>query len=373
VPVPVQNARVLRFIALLAVLVAAGFFIGRHFAKNRGTAQTAHKQLSQRDTADKQPTPEFNTDSPASVLARIFDRLRAGNLRPGELSALRAMLLAADPHEAMSAILAFLATGQDARTGETFGIGKGGALDGAPTFRVMLLDVLGRIARDSQSDDADKFSRALLTRKTSADEWAIALRNIAWSAPDDRAFLAEKMREMLAYQPWRQQPGAGFLEAFDIIVFTRNPAFAVDLATLATSEDDATKRAAAAAMDRLSEMAPLDVMNWLNANPAEFAERPFLRADYFSKADLSQPQQRQAVETYLARADVTLAEKEKLLTVFASPGSFVGDTLVTAPPPPDDPPQRAAALRTTIADWIKGNRFPSLNAPLAQLQQRLAE
>ena len=178
---------------------------------------------------------------------------------------------------------------------------------------------------------------------------------------------------MLDYQPWRQRPGAGFLEAFDVIVFTRNATFASDLAALATSEDDAVKRAAAAAMDRLSEMAPLDVMNYLNGHPAEFADRPFLRADYFSKADLSQAQQRQAVEAYLARPDVTAAEKGKLLSVFASPGTFVGDTLVTQPSVADDPPQRTAGLRAAVGDWLKGNRFPDLAGPLAQLQRRLAE
>ena len=311
--------------------------------------------------------------SPADLLSQIFDRLRDGSLQPGDLAAMRRILLAADPHEAMAAILGFLATGRDARTGESFAMQKGGGLAGAPTFRVMLLDLLGRIARDAGSDDALAFSRALLTRKTSADEWAIALRNVAWAAPEDRAFLAEKMHEMFAYQPWRQQPGAGFLEAFDLIVFTRDVTFAADLAAMTTGEDDATRRAAAAAMDRLAEMAPLDVMNYLNGHPAEFAERPFLRADYFSKADLSQPPQRQAVEAYLARGDVAVAEKDKLLSVLASPGSFVGDTLVTDPPPADDPPQRAAALRAAVNDWLNGNRFPDLRGPLAQLQQRLAE
>ena len=81
----------------------------------------------------------------------------------------------------------------------------------------------------------------------------------------------------------------------------------------------------------------------------------------------------QAVEAYLARADVAAEEKAKLLAVFASPGSFVGDTLVTEPAAADDPPQRAAGLRTAVGDWLKGSRFPELTAPLLQLQQSLAE
>ena len=368
-----QIARALRFVALVAALVALGYFTGRHFRNAGGDSNVLQSVIAPHDAKPAAHVAEYRTDSPANMLTRIFDRLRTGNLQPGDLAAMRRMLLAADPHEAMTAILSFLTTGQDARTGETFGIQKGGGLAGAPTFRVMLLDLLGRIAREAESDEAATFSRALLTRKTSADEWAIALRNVAWSTPEDRTFLTAKMREMLDYQPWRLQPSAGFLEAFDVIVFTRNAAFAADLAAMATSEDDAVKRAAAAAMDRLSEMAPLDVMNYLNGHPAEFADRPFLRADYFSKADLSQFQQRQAVEAYLARPDVAVAEKDKLLSVFASPGTFVGDTLVTQPSAADDPPQRTAGLRAAVGDWLKGNRFPDLAAPLAQLQQRLAE
>ncbi len=368
-----DSARVFKFTALVALLIAAGFFLGRYFRRGENEAKNPARTASARGAQSGANAPEFHTDSPANLLTRLFDRLRAGNLQPGDLAALRRRLLAADPHEAMAAILSFLGTGQDARTGEGFGLQKGGGLAGAPTFRVLLLDLLGRIARDAGTDDAGTFSRALLTRKTSADEWAIALRNVAWSAPEDRDFLAAKMREMLAYQPWRQQPGAGFIEAFDVIVFTRNATFASDLSALATSEDDAVKRAAAAAMDRLSELAPLNVMNYLNGHPAEFSERPFLRADYFSKADLSQFQQRQAVEAYLARADVAVAEKGKLLSVFASPGTFVGDTLVTQPGAADDSPQRIAGLRSAVSDWLKGNRFPDLTGPLAQLQQRLAE
>jgi hypothetical protein len=217
------------------------------------------------------------------------------------------------------------------------------------------------------------FSRALLDRKTSADEWAVALRNIAWSTPSERGFLSAKIREMLTYQPWRQQPSGGFLDAFDVVVFARDVTLVPDLGEMVSSEDESLRRAAAAAMDRLSEMAPLDVMTYLNGHPAEFADRPFLRADYFSKADLSNAPQRQAVETYLGRPDVSVAEKGKLLAMFTNPGTFVDDTLVTERPAAEDPPQRIAGLRTAVTDWLKGNRFPELANSLAQLQERLAE
>jgi len=368
----VKSARLLLYAGLIAAFAIAGFLIGKYMRADRGGArQPEAKAAAAKPGEDLDHAPEADR-SPAGLLARIFEKLRSGGVPPGELDWMRRRLLAADPAEALAAISAFLKTGKDARTGEQFFIGKGGQFDGAPTMRVMLLDVMGRICRETGSDDAAAVSRALLDRKTSADEWAVALRNVAWSTPDDRTFLAAKMREMLAYQPWSQQPGSGFLEAFDVIVFTRDATFVSDLGAMVQSEDDAVKRAAAMALDRLSEMAPLDVMNYLNGHPSEFATSPFLRADCYSRADLSQAPQRAAVETYLARPDVSSEEKAKLLSVFASPGSFVGDTLVTQPPPDDLPPQRIAGLQNAVNDWLQANRFPALNGPLAILRERLA-
>lgn len=369
-----RSARPLAFAGVVVLLAIIGYFLGRQFRSAGAPSRPAKETVVSRETGGSAPDSSANADrSPAGLLNHLFGRLRTSGINPGELDAFRRALLTAEPREALAAILAFLATGQDARTGESFEVAKGGELSGAPTFRVLLLDILGRICRGTGSDESEVFSRSLLARKTSADEWAVALRNIAWSSPDDRVFLAGKMREMIAYQPWRQQPSAGFFEAFDVIVFTREGKFVAELGEMANSEDDALKRAAAVALDRLSEMAPLDVMTYLNAHPTEFANKPYLRADYYSKADLSQSAQRQAVEAYLARPDVSATEKEKLLAVFASPGTFAGENLLTSPPPEDDPPERKAGLRKTVDDWIKTNRFPALTGPLAGLRQRLSE
>jgi hypothetical protein len=346
--------------------------MGRQMRPGRSAPQPSAVTLAGERAGETAVPPGVDV-SPQALLSRVFEKLRTGGLASGELDWLRRRLLAAEPGEALAAIAAFLATGQDARTGENFEIGRGGELSGAPTFRVALLDIFGQICRNTGGSEAATFSRSLLERKTSADEWAVALRNIAWSTPGERSYLAGKVREMLAYQPWRQQPSSGFLEAFDIVVFSRDVTLIPELGDMVAGEDEATKRAAAVALDRFSEMAPLDVMMYLNANPEEFAERPLLRADYFSRADLSQAAQRVAVETYLSRADVAAAEKAKLLATFASPGSFVGDTLVTEPPSGDLEPQRVAGLQNAVNDWLRTNRFPGLSAPLVNLRERLSE
>ena len=372
-----KNLRQLVVVTLVLLFVFVGawlILLKQNRAEPGQQTPPSTKTENPADAAGKTTpsTPPLDL-SPAAQLARILDKLRAGTHSPAELDAFRRALLAADPAQAITAIVKFLATGQDALTSESFALGKGGELGGAPTLRVLLLDILGRICKTTEGPEAAAVSRALLEKKTSADEWAVALRNVAWGTPGDRAFLAAKSREMLHYQPWRQQPSGGFLEAFDVIVFSRDATFVTDLAEIVRGDDKTLQRGAGMALDRLAEMAPLDVMNFLNTNRAELADKPFLRADYFSKADLSQPAQRAALEAYLSRTDVDAREKGKLLAVLASPGSFAGDTLVTDPPPEEDPPQRSAGLKQAVGEWLKTNRFPELNPSLQQLQERLAQ
>ncbi len=364
--------RIIRFAALVAALIIVGLWFS---PVHRSPSRLPLRGTSASNSAEpKSPTlPQEIDTSPAGMIAQLFERLRAGTFTPADLAALRAALLAADPDAAIAAITAFLATGQDANTGERFGLGEGGTLSGAPTMRVLLLDLLGRICKKSGSPAAAALARSLMERKTSADEWAIALRNVGWSTPGETTYMAGKMREMLRYEAWRRQPSGGFLETFDVIVFLRDASFTADLQQMVTGEDKALQRAAAIAMDRLAEMNPLDVMNYLNTNPAEFSAKPMLRADYFAKADFSQLAQRQAVETYLSRLDVQNGEKNKLINGIAAPGSFAAENLLTTPPPEEDPPQKIEALRKTVGDWIKDSRYPVLLPSLLQLQARLAE
>ena len=372
-----------RALLLLFIALFAGLIVGRYRAARVPRPSSAPPPAP----AIERPrplaaTPEPSSPSPAvptpsaSLLSRI-ERLLAllqSAATPAELAALKRELLASEPDASITAILAFLSSGRDAPTGLDFQLGERGALDSAPTLRTMLLDVLGQIARTSRSDAAAKYARTLLESKTSADEWALALRNIAWHEPTATPYLASKMRELLAHAPWRERPSAGMLEAFDVIVFTKDASFVQDLADAQRADQRELSHAAAIALDRLAEQTPLDVMNYLNTHPTTLAERPMLRADYYAKADVSQPAQRAALEIYLGRPDIALAEKTKLLNAIATPASFVSENLLTesAPPPADDgTAARREALGKVASDWLTTNRFPDLKAPLTQLERRL--
>jgi hypothetical protein len=371
------------FLIALSLAIASGYYFARRwenkppspdgvrFHRASEAPQPSPRKEHVSAAADStEPSMPASRSALLAVMDRVLAALELGP-NPVALDELKRALLDGEPRQSIAAILDFLAEGRDAPTGEDFAVGERGTLANAPTLRVLLLDLLGQLARTERSDVAAKVSRNLLESKGSADEWALALRNVAWSDPSAKPYLAGKMREMLAHEPWRTRPTAGMLEAFDVIVYTHDPTLVPDLAEVQRTGSRELQHAAAIALDRLAEQGPLEVMTYLNTHPTELADRPMLRADYYAKADLSQIAQRAALEVYLGRPDVTADEKLKLLKGLATPASFVAENLLTEPPAPDDGAARRDALAKAAADWIAANRFPDLRAPLQQLQERL--
>ena len=383
-----MNSRTLLAVAAVAATVAVVAF----FVLNGEPSGSRNERVPDRSeiptgpiTASAGQGGASRTDPPSAAATQgvrgslgnqieaLFEKLVAGKGTPAEIAALRNALEKADPREAMAAALEFLRTGRDARTGGTFVVGEDGRLAQAPTLRVMLLDLLGAFSRQLKTDDAATYARTVLETKSSADEWSIALRNVAWGDSFAKNYLSGKARELLAHPPWRQNPTAGMLEAFDVAVFVQDPTLIPPLEENLKSEQAALQRAAAIALDRLAERAPLQVMSYLNANPGVMAERPFVRADYFAKADLAQPAQRQAIEFYLGRADVSHDEKAKLLDALTTPASFVAEGLLSAPLPEPNDRARQNAFANAARDWLGQNRFPQLRAEILEVQRRLRQ
>lgn len=367
-------------IGLVLVVLAGAVYLRR--ADTSPPAKTAATTPPPGGRAETAPAPVsspslVSTPAPSSPLATaveaLWARLQGGAGNPEDLAELRRRLLAGDPRQSIAAIRAFLDSGRDAGTGEDFGIGENGALAGAPTLRVLLMDVLGQIAARTGSGEAAQVGREILSAKTTADEWAVSLRNVGQHERAATPYLAAKAHEMLAHQPWRSAPSGGFLEAFDVPVFAADASFVPVFSELAQSEVNPLKRAATIAMDRLSEANPLAVMNHLNANPAEFADRPFLRADYYGKADLSNGQQRNAVEVYLTRADVSLEEKTKVIASLVSPASFISDALLSAPALRPESPARQNAVPPTLRTWSADPRFLPLRPVILQTLQQIGK
>jgi hypothetical protein len=177
---------------------------------------------------------------------------------------------------------------------------------------------------------------------------------------------------MLNYAPWQQNPSGGYLEAFDAAAYSGDSSLTGDLAEMATSSSPA-KGAALVALERLSALAPEGVSSYLNSNPGVLSDLPMLRADYMGNVDLSDPAQEAQAEAYLARDDVSDAEKEKFLGRLGTPAGFVSDTLLTPPDTTSMPlSQHQAMVNRAASAWLASGSYPTLTATLQQLVQRTA-
>ena len=58
--------------------------------------------------------------------------------------------------------------------------------------------------------------RDILSKPTSADEWALALRNVG-RADNDAAYLRSKTEELITNPGWQANPSIGYLNAFDVL------------------------------------------------------------------------------------------------------------------------------------------------------------
>ena len=346
-------------------VVAAKTGDGIHPVAGASTSPTAFRAAATPAKVDATAVAKV-TETINQALAVLRDPTNPN--KKAALDALRAALADADPHVAIAAIRGFLAGGQDASTGLRFKLGDGHTLEEAPTMRTFLMDQLGTISLDAGTTDAADVARATLETKGSADEWAVAMRNLAWADPDgSKSFLAAKARELIEYSPWQSAPTGGYLEAFDVAAYAGDPSIISDLGPLSSTNSKAG-RAALIALQRLSGMAPGQVAAYLNANPDALADAPLRRADYMGSVDLSQPTQLAQAETYLNRSDVSEAEKDKFLGRLGVPAGFVSDTLVT----PETISQGSiydhrALVNQTATNWLASGKFPTLQGALQQL------
>lgn len=271
---------------------------------------------------------------------------------------------------AIAAIMEFLKTGADAPTGKGFVIGAGGVLEESTTLRVYLMDWLGRLCRETGTAEASEAARQVLSGFGSADEWAISMRNVAWSDPDSGAFLEERVNAMLHHPQWRDHPSTGMLEAFDVMVHTGSMDAVPELGRLISLPESALGRASGVALDRLATAHPLELTSLMNRQPELLSATPMARADLFAHADPGVPEQRRQLENYLLRPDVDAPEREKFFSSLIQTGQFVSHNLITPLVPPEEPAQAEARLEVlvrTVNEWLRDDRFKSLGSELSTL------
>jgi hypothetical protein len=308
------------------------------------------------------PVPDANTGPAAAT------QIEYG---PQTVAQWRQALAGASTNQVAS-IRAFLHSGKDASTGQGFRLNSDGSLREAPTLRAMLLDALGKISPQEAAEEA----RLILQNKTTPDEWAVSLALCARadSSVETMDFLQQKAEELALYAPWRQNPSTGFLEAFDLFVYTDDTDFLPQLAQFASDNDDpALAHAAFLAVDRLAQDDPLNTLGALEDDPSLLSGRAAMEGDLFARANVSDPEQKALLADYLTSPGRSMQELEAFAGVFPNENFMISDNLLTQTPPLPNAEvlSRYQAAQETVSQWLQDSQFTNVWPQLQQVQGRL--
>lgn len=321
-------------------------------------------------TGEVNPAPP-TTNAPAMTVLGLATGRSPEAVR-ASLDSLRRHIAALPTDAASREIREALDAGTDALTGMEFKLAANGALAQAPTLRVFLLDQLSQIDPMAAAAYAEK----ILSSPGSPDEWAVSMRSYAMVRQDaeSRAFLQQKFREMLAQDSWRGAPSVGFLEAFDVAVHTGGRELVPDLTTLVRNKDNrAVAHAAYLALDRLTIREPATMLAELQNQPEAMTGREVTRANFFARANMGDPQQREIVEAYLLDPRLSPLELQAFAGVFPNANYMVSPNLITKVITPE---RGTLAVRDrlaldTVNQWLADPRFEKVKPQLEKVRQRL--
>ena len=282
--------------------------------------------------SDEAPQSE-PAEKVAPQITSPVDALNWGLETQGEpgresLDSLRERLLGMPAAEALAEIEGFLATGGDRNTGLEFTIGAGGRIEGWPTLRVFLLDLLLEI----DPEGAARISRGILEVESAADEWAIALRNVAKgeSAGENRDYLRKKAEELITTAKWQAQPSVGYLNAFDVLVYVGATESAPLLSNLIQQKDRRDlAHAGFLTLDRLVQNQTVEMLTRIQADRALQESRPEMTAQQFARADLRDEAQQALVKSWLLDPDRTPTELKNFVGTYPNNNMMISHNLLT--------------------------------------------
>jgi hypothetical protein len=308
-------------------------------------------------------------DAAAAQLARGIDRLDARAL----LADLADSVAAADSMIAAQSLIAFLETGRDAATGLGFQVAEGGTLSEAPSLRVAVLDFLGRTGAPQAADYAIEVMDATAV----ADEYSVALRNLAWGV-EDTSEVGARFSDMLDRDAWLSEPTAGFMEAFDVAVAVGGPQMVRELSQVALGESEITtgetprlNQPAFIALDRLMMRDPDAVVAAFRSDPELLSWAPTQRASLLSRLDVRDKDQRVLVENYLLSPNHGPDEMEYFKNIFPNVNGIDGNRMVTESTEIRNVAEIDNATRAVLTEWQGDTRFAGVRPILEAIAQRL--
>jgi hypothetical protein len=282
-------------------------------------------------------------------------------------------------HEAEEAVLAELESGRDAQTGLAFIPGEDG-LDTAPTWRVYLLDLLGRINPTTAAQYAR--NAVFSSSDSSADEWAVSMRSVLQSYPPRASDAARNeisglLDRMLARDEWRAAPTAGMLEALDFVAHTTNPAAQIPVlaAWLDQSGGEAQATAVQIAIERTMATRGDEMLPTIAKQEAPSTNANALQASAMARADFRQPPQREAVVQFLRRQPARSEAAVIFFEAFPLHRFSVAPGLAGVPRVPDASDLRASdeAALAVIEAWSADPSLAGHSREIAELAEKLRE
>lgn len=284
----------------------------------------------------------------------------------GELKSLAMALRGMEPDEALAGVRSVIDSGADFETGMGFEIGSQGQLEGWPTLRVFLLAESGEIS----AAGAAELAKEILAEQGSADEWAVAMRNLGRAGGED-VLLRKSVEAMLENDAWRENASVGYLEAFDVIVHTRHTAM---VPALLRQTGDAGNRglrhASYLTLFRLAQQEPVVVLGELaksGGGPVEMV------AGLMAGADIRDGPQRAIIEAYLLDEGRGMDELGRFCGLFPSANEMVSNNLLTGNRVVDGAQLAVAdaAALGVVDEWLADPRFSRVHGELGRTRERL--
>lgn len=308
--------------------------------------------------------------------ARVVDLKWDREIReiPDSLASLREKLSAKPRSEAVGEIEGFLRKGKDRKTGLILKFGKEGTIEGWPTLRVFLLDLLLELDPEA----AARISREVLSSKTSADEWAIALRNVAKGERigGNRDYLRTRAEELITNPEWQAQPSVGYLNAFDVLVYTKSTESLPLLSRLIQRKERRDlAHASFLTMDRLVQGQPLDMLTRLKADHALQESRPEMTAQQFARADLRDISQQAIVKSWFLDPSRTPKQLQNFSAIFPNNNKLISHNLLTSQEQVSgaDLTAHDRDVLAVIRDWKTDPAFESRTQYLEVMAKRVSQ
>lgn len=311
------------------------------------------------------PTPTERVQTTSHKLRRV----KTGVEAKGSFSELKAALRQMKTEEAREWLLAELATGEDFATLLDLTLDSGQNLASWPSWRVFLLDLLFLTDPEASAP----VSRDLLSTSSLPDEWAICLRNLGRVGRHEE-LLKTKSAELLRRKEWQKNPSAGYLEAFDVIVHTRNTAVAPELlANCDTRNEKAVRHACFLTLDRLIMAEPAKVLPELAKNASKYPQSGLMLSNMIARADVRDAVQRTSVETYLLDPKRTAEELRGFASVFPNANIAISHSLLTHAQTIEgtDLASRDRISLEVVSAWLMDERFKNIQELLRAIAKRL--